>query len=76
MRDVATTILDIMGNPIEPHFGALPERPTEIMRMYCDSTKARQRLGWSPRHSLREGLAKTIEWYRQELEMRGSPYVP
>ena len=76
MRDVATTILDVMGNPIEPHFGALPERPTEIMRMYCDSTKARERLGWSPGHSLREGLSKTIDWYRRELEMPGSPYVP
>ena len=76
MRDVATTILDVMGNPIEAQFGALPERPTEIMRMYCDSTKARTLLGWAPQHSLREGLAKTIEWYRRELEAPGSPYVP
>jgi len=76
MRDVATTILDLMGNPIEAHFGALPERPTEIMRMYCDSTKARTRLGWAPRHSLADGLAKTIEWYRRELEDPASPFVP
>ncbi len=76
MRDVATTILDIMGKPIEPRFGALPERPTEIMRMYSDSTKAGERLGWAPKHTLREGLAKTIEWYRRELELPGSPYVP
>ena len=76
MRDVATLILDVMGNPIEAKFGALPERPTEIMRMYCDSTKARDRLGWAPKHSLREGISKTIEWYRTELEMPGSPYLP
>lgn len=76
MRDVATTILDVMGNPITAQFGALPERPTEIMRMYCDSTKARTLLGWAPKHSLREGLEKTIDWYRAELEAPGSPYVP
>jgi nucleoside-diphosphate-sugar epimerase len=76
MREVATTILDLMGNPIEPKFGALPERPTEIMRMYCDSSKARERLGWAPKHSLRDGIAKTIEWYRQELDTPGSPYLP
>ena len=76
MRDVATQILEIMGNPIEPQFGALPERPTEIMRMYCDSSKARQRLGWEPSHSLRDGLEKTVEWYRRELETPGSPFVP
>ena len=76
MRDVATKILDLMGNPIEAKFGALPERPTEIMRMYCDSSKARERLGWAPRHTLEEGLAKTIEWYRRELEDPASPFVP
>jgi UDP-glucose 4-epimerase len=76
MRDVATLILELMGNPITPRFGALPERPTEIMRMYCDSTKARTLLGWAPRHTLREGLEKTIEWYRRELEDPSSPFVP
>ena len=67
MRDLTTRILDLMGNPIEAEFGAMPERPTEIMRMYCDATKARERLGWQPRTTLDEGLAKTIEWYRGEL---------
>ncbi|MGH2706483.1 MAG: NAD-dependent epimerase/dehydratase family protein [Actinomycetota bacterium] len=76
MRDVATMILDIMGNPIEPQFGALPERPTEIVRMYCDSSRARERLRWAPKHSLREGLEKTIDWYRRELDTPGSPFVP
>lgn len=67
MRDLTTRILALMGNPIEPEFGALPERPTEIMRMYSDATKARERLGYQPRTSLDDGLAKTIEWYRHEL---------
>jgi nucleoside-diphosphate-sugar epimerase len=75
MRDLATTILDLMGNPIEPQLGALPDRPTEIWRMYCDSSKARERLGWAPEHSLREGLQKTIEWYRRELESPSSLFV-
>jgi UDP-glucose 4-epimerase len=74
MRDLATTILDLMGNPIEAQFGALPDRPTEIWRMYCDSTKARTLLGWKPRHTLSEGLGRTIEWYRDELAKGGSPF--
>ena len=74
MRDVATTILDLLDNPVEAQFGALPDRPTEIWRMYCDSTKARAALGWKPRHDLRSGLAKTIEWYRQELTDEGSSF--
>ncbi len=74
MRETAQTILDLMGNPIEPQFGALPERPTEIHRMYCDSSKARAAFGWAPRHSFEQGLQRTIEWYRQQLDDPGSPF--
>jgi dTDP-glucose 4,6-dehydratase len=74
MRDLATTILDLMGNPIEPQFGALPDRPTEIWRMFCDSTKVRERLGWAPQHSLAEGLAKTIDWYRSQQDAQRTQF--
>lgn len=75
IRDLATTVLDLLGNPVEAKFGALPERPTEIWTMRSDSTKARKALGWEPRHSLVEGLEKTIAWYRRELADRRSPFV-
>lgn len=74
IRDVVRTVLDVLGNPIEAAIGALPDRPTEIWRMYCDPTKARERLQWSPRHSLRQGLEKTIDWYRAELEKDTSAF--
>ncbi|MDQ1704174.1 MAG: hypothetical protein QOF18_540 [Frankiaceae bacterium] len=67
MREVATKILDLMGNPIEADFGAFPDRPTEIWEMRCDPAKARERVGYDPQTSLDEGLARTIEWYRGEL---------
>jgi nucleoside-diphosphate-sugar epimerase len=75
MRDVATTVLGLMGDPIKPSFGAMPERPTEIPRMYADATKARERLGWAPRRSLVDGLRATIEWYRDELIKPASPFA-
>jgi UDP-glucose 4-epimerase len=74
IRDVVTTVLDVMGNPITAEIGALPDRPTEIWRMFCDSTKARELLGWKPKHTLREGLEQTIEWYRTELNGSDSAY--
>ena len=76
MRDLATRVLALLGDPITAEFGALPERPTEIWRMHADSSKARTRLGWSPRTSLDEGLARTIEWYRRELAAGGSSFAP
>jgi nucleoside-diphosphate-sugar epimerase len=67
MQDLATKILGVLGDPVAPQFGALDYRPTEIWRMYCDNRKARDILGWEPRHSLDDGLAATIAWYRDEL---------
>jgi nucleoside-diphosphate-sugar epimerase len=67
MADLATTLLDLMGNPITAELGALPDRPTEIWRMHADATRARDELGWTPQVSLEDGLRRTIEWYRAEL---------
>jgi UDP-glucose 4-epimerase len=37
----------------------------DIGSFYADDTKIRQTLGWRPRVSLREGLSKTLAFYRQ-----------
>ncbi len=39
----------------------------EIKAQYLSSTKARERLGWKPRHGLKEGLEQTAQWYRELL---------
>jgi len=75
IRDIATLVLDLLDNPVQAHFGALPERPTEIWTMRSDSTRARQLLGWKPQHSLVDGLQKTIDWYRRELRDPSSPFI-
>jgi nucleoside-diphosphate-sugar epimerase len=51
------------GNRVEhvPH-----DHPqAEIMRLCCDSTKARALLGYQPKVSLREGLARTRRWLEE-----------
>ena len=40
------------------------DHPHEAGMLRLDSTKARQRLGWRPRWSLAEALARTVEWHR------------
>ncbi len=45
--------------PIEFH----PEMPTGPMNRVADNKLARERLGWEPQMTFREGLHKTIEWY-------------
>lgn len=43
-----------------------PERAGEIRRAFSDITRARTDLGYRPDTPLREGLAITGEWFRQE----------
>jgi CDP-glucose 4,6-dehydratase len=40
----------------------------EIKHQYLSSKKARKVLSWKPRHSLEEGLVRTIEWYRDYFD--------
>jgi CDP-glucose 4,6-dehydratase len=39
----------------------------EIKKQYLSSAKARKILGWQPRHTLNQGLQKTISWYLDNI---------
>jgi len=67
IKDVVRKVLELMGNPVRPLIGALPYRPREIWRLYSDSSKARELLGWQPQVGLDEGLRKTIAWYTEQF---------
>lgn len=45
----------------------------EIVEQYLCSTKARERLGWSPRFGLDEGLKHTVDWYRASFGKTAAP---
>jgi UDP-glucuronate decarboxylase len=46
--------------------------PKDDPKQRCpDITKARSVLGWSPTVNLREGLGRTVEYYRKELKRMG-----
>lgn len=65
MQQTLETIADIMNADIT--WVVDPERlrpsASEVRRLCGDSTLIRQLTGWTPQHTLREGLAKTIEWF-------------
>lgn len=43
---------------------------SEVKRLLCDNTLIKQLTAWSPRVSLREGIARTIEWFEQEKNLK------
>ncbi|HEX4773171.1 MAG TPA: GDP-mannose 4,6-dehydratase [Bryobacteraceae bacterium] len=73
IRDLVFKIAEITGGTSNIEIGALPYRPTEIWRMFADTTRARTLLDWEPKVGLAEGLRITVEWFREYLKHFPAP---
>jgi len=69
VREMVELIVAAGGGEVEPVYGPGPP-PGEIVDQYLDSTKLREATGWRPRVALGNGLARTLEWYREHPEAR------
>jgi len=63
-RDAAERLLKQLGEKMAK-IVEVEDRPGHDFRYSLDSKKAQQTLGWKPGHSFEDGLALTIDWYRQ-----------
>ena len=71
--DLAKKIHALSGSRSELRIGSLPQRPTEIWKMYADAALAKDVLKWEPKVSFEEGLKRTIEWYKKYLAVFYDP---
>ena len=67
--ELAETIVEMTGSRSEIRFEALPS--DDPARRCPDTTLARAMLKWEPRMPLRQGLARTIEYFDALLRIRG-----
>ena len=58
--DMANILLEEAGTKVPLEFA--PKRPGEAQESFLDVGKAERLLGWKPRVSLREGLARSFRW--------------
>jgi nucleoside-diphosphate-sugar epimerase len=58
--DLSRLVLDLLGSTMPLETSSLLVRPTEIWRSRVDNADAARLLGWQPRVTLREGLARTL----------------
>ncbi len=69
--DTLHMIREIMGSDVEFLLDDERLRPgkSEVFRLWCDNSKIRALTGFEPAFDLRQGLAATIEWFRQPANL-------
>ena len=65
VRSVIEQIRDLAAPGMELVFGEIPFRPDQVMHMQADISRLTAATGWAPQVSIEEGLAATIQWYRE-----------
>jgi nucleoside-diphosphate-sugar epimerase len=63
-EEVVALVQEVTGRTFPVQVGRHPLHPPDTGYWVADIRKARRMLGWQPRHTLREGLQKTWEWFR------------
>jgi UDP-glucose 4-epimerase len=74
--DEAVAILcDLSGRSVSVVRDEQRVRPVDRMHLRASIARARELLGWTPRHGLRAGLEKTFAWEREHRERRAAAAV-
>lgn len=63
--ELVRMIMRQAGRTDEPHI--LGEVQSEILTQYVDSGVIRSVLEWIPRVSLKSGISRTVQWYRESM---------
>ena len=67
MLQLAKEIIELTGSSSQIEFKPLPADDPKVR---CpDISRAKEKLGWTPKVDRREGLTKTIDYFRQRLEI-------
>jgi NAD dependent epimerase/dehydratase len=65
--EVIDLVGELLGKELEvvPEDGRVRPEHSEVHQLLGDAAKLRDAFGWSPGHSFRDGLARTIDWLRE-----------
>ena len=68
--DLVKKILNVLNKNIKIVTDSDRVRPSksEVERLFADISKAKKLIDWKPKISLDEGLKRTIDWYKKNIE--------
>ena len=71
IREVATLLEQQMARSLHINWDAVATRPDEILDMSGPTDRASKLIGWYPKTSLKDGLAKSVQWIEQHQNALG-----
>lgn len=69
LMELIRCIADTLG--VEPQLELLPMQPGDVPATFADIERARRRLGFEPRTSIREGVPRFVEWFLEWRRKQG-----
>ena len=68
--EIVDMVRELIGKNFEVETDKNKIRPekSEVKLLICDNSKAKERIGWEPKTSLRDGLKKTIEYIQKNID--------
>ncbi|MBN2446034.1 MAG: NAD(P)-dependent oxidoreductase [Phycisphaerae bacterium] len=65
LREIIEKLRDLVDPALPLGLGQVPFRPDQVMHLEANIDRLRACTGWSPAVSLADGLARTVNWYRE-----------
>jgi CDP-glucose 4,6-dehydratase len=70
VREIIELVCELAGSDLKPDFRGAGTPPGEIDRQWLDATKLIEMTPWEAEVGLREGLGRTLDWYREHPSVR------
>jgi len=67
IAEVVKIVKKITGSKISPKYNQVNPVQHEPQKWVADNSKAKKILGWKPKYDLENGLAKNIEWFKNNI---------
>jgi CDP-glucose 4,6-dehydratase len=74
--EVVKLICELAGTGVAPDVRGSGTPGGEISRQWVDASKLRAATGWEPGTDLKDGLRRTIAWYREYVPAGRAPQPP
>ena len=69
VSEIVETIFELTNSKSEIKWDQAPPRPWDTAHWQADINKISDCFNWKPQYSIKQGLEKTIQWFKNNLSL-------